>query len=51
MNRFDIDGLPARLEKAEIVTLRPLCMKAETEAGVEKEELAINEVSLLRQSR
>lgn len=51
MNNFNPDGVPERLREAEMVTLHPLRMKAVRESGTEQTALAINEVSLLRQSR
>ncbi len=51
MNAFGEAGLPARLAKAERVTLHPLRMLAKTVDGRESEGLAINEVSLYRQTR
>ena len=49
MNRFGEDSLFDRLNSADIVELKPLCMIAMTEAGNEAKALAINEVALLRQ--
>jgi NAD+ kinase len=51
MNRFDEDDLPTRLARAADVTLYPLRMKATTADGQHVEALAINEVSMLRQTR
>ncbi len=51
MNQFRPEDLIQRLERAETTTLHPLRMKALREAGTEQEAIAINEVSLLRQSR
>lgn len=51
MNAFREDDLTARLHRAQPVTLHPLRMIAETVAGREAEALAINEVSLLRETR
>ncbi len=51
MNAYDDDDLRARLKKAEEVRLHPLVMAAETLKGVRHKALAINEVSLLRQTR
>ena len=51
MNKYDEKGLPGRIRKAETVTVHPLKMTA---TGVDKRKktaLAINEVSLLRQTR
>lgn len=50
MNRFEPDGLQVRLASAEEVALHPLKMIVETESGDTSEALAINEVSLLRQT-
>jgi NAD+ kinase len=50
LNDYDEDQLAERLERAETVTLHPLRMRATLTAGPEQEGLAINEVSLLRQS-
>jgi NAD+ kinase len=51
LNSFAVEDLPARLSRAEVATLHPLRMKALREAGTEQEAIAINEVSLLRQTR
>lgn len=51
MNQYQEEGLPERLAAAQQVTLHPLRMHAETVAGQEADALAINEVSLLRESR
>lgn len=50
MNRYRVDGLAERLAQAQLVELSPLRMVAKTEAGNENQALAINEVSLLRQT-
>ncbi len=50
MNLYDSEGLLERLESAEEVSLHPLKMRVETESGDTSEGLAINEVSLLRQT-
>lgn len=50
MNRYEPDDLPARIEAAAASTLHPLRMTAESAAGT-VEALAINEVSLLRETR
>lgn len=49
MNHFSAEGLHERLGKARAAKIRPLKMKAQTPGG-EVEALAINEVSLLRQT-
>ncbi|MCG8355906.1 MAG: NAD kinase [Kiloniellales bacterium] len=51
MNQYREEDLPARLRKAEAVTLHPLRMEARCSDGERTQALAINEVSLLRQSR
>ncbi len=51
MNLYDEEDLPRRLGQAKTVTLHPLAMSARNLAGETLEALAINEVSLLRQSR
>jgi NAD+ kinase len=50
MNRYAAEGLLERLGAANAVALNPLLMLARTEAGSEVKALAINEVSLLRQT-
>ncbi len=50
MNEFSVDDLPARILAAQMETIRPLVMVADTESGQSFEALAINEVSLFRQS-
>lgn len=50
MNEFEVDGLPDRVAAAQLETIRPLAMRAESETGTFVEALAINEVSLFRQS-
>ncbi len=51
MNDFAEDDLPARIAAAGRAVIHPLQMDAWTEAGERFEGLAINEVSLLRQTR
>ena len=51
MNTYDEERLPERLAEAEEVILHPLRMTADTVGGETLEALAINEVSLLRESR
>jgi NAD+ kinase len=51
MNQYEEDRLPERLAVAQQVTLHPLRMNADTVAGRKADALAINEVSLLRESR
>lgn len=51
MNAFEPDGLLERLARAQPVRLNPLEMTAQDRAGREWKALAINEVSLLRETR
>ena len=50
MNRFEEDGLMQRLTAARAVNLNPLKMDVQTESGTTTSALAINEISLLRQT-
>jgi NAD+ kinase len=51
MNAPDLDGLPQRIAEAERAVIHPLAMKAEDNLGAIHHALAINEVSLFRQTR
>lgn len=51
MNTFDDDGLIDRLSRAEPIELHPLEMICTDAGGIEHSALAVNEVSLLRQTR
>lgn len=51
LNPYHTEDLPGRLARAQTVRLNPLRMKAVTMSGETAEELAINEVSLLRETR
>jgi len=51
MNQYGEDGLAERVAAAQQVTLHPLRMHADTAGGGKADALAINEVSLLRESR
>ncbi len=51
MNVYREHGLMERLARAQTVTLHPLRMKARDSDGGEVDALAINEVSLLRETR
>jgi NAD+ kinase len=51
MNEYDPEDLPARLAAARMAVINPLRMIATDLAGQRREALAINEVSLLRQTR
>jgi len=50
MNRYSEDDLPERLAAARKVSLNPLCMNVEAESGTSARAIAINEISLLRQT-
>jgi NAD+ kinase len=50
MNEFRPEGLMERLARAERATIHPLRMTAETLSGETVEAMAINEVSLIRQT-
>lgn len=51
MNRYGLEDIPGRLERAVATQLHPLRMFARTVDGHKHEALAINEVSLFRQIR
>jgi NAD+ kinase len=51
MNEYRPERLPERLAKAKAFTLHPLCMEVRTVSGQHLEVPAINEVSLLRETR
>jgi NAD+ kinase len=51
MNEWRIDGLRERLNRARAFTVAPLRMEAETVEGEHRSHPAINEVSLLRETR
>lgn len=51
MNEYKVTGLLQRIEKAETIDIHPLKMKAIDIHGNSHEHLAMNEVSLLRESR
>ncbi len=50
MNSYDEDDLLQRIEDADVTTLYPLRMEARRQSGEQLELLAINEVSMLRQT-
>jgi NAD+ kinase len=50
MNKYSEDDLLQRLDSASTVILNPLRMEVQTGAGTETSALAINEISLLRQT-
>ncbi len=51
MNNYNIKNLPSRIRKSVTINLHPLEMLAITETKKEVKAMAINEVSLLRQTR
>ena len=51
MNEFRVAGLKKRLEQSQAINLHPLRMSVTELNGKTREALAINEVSLLRQTR
>jgi len=51
LNKYREEGLPERLQAAHAVKINPLRMKVKTMAGKVLDELAMNEVSLLRETR
>jgi len=51
LNEYREEGLLERLQKSLSVKINPLRMKVKTTAGQFQDELAINEVSLLRETR
>ncbi|NOU05658.1 MAG: NAD kinase [Hyphomicrobiaceae bacterium] len=50
MNEYDENELPERIQRAEVSRIHPLAMTARTADGQTAKALAINEVSLFRQS-
>ena len=50
MNRYDDGDLPKRIQAAEVAPLHPLRMTATDRDNAVRANLAINEVSLLRQT-
>ena len=51
MNKFSIKNTIRNLSKAKMISISPLEMKVKNKKGLIKKTLAINEVSVLRQSR
>jgi len=51
MNPSDIDGLAEKIDAAEAAVIHPLAMSAQTIDGRTQTAMAINEVSLFRQTR
>jgi NAD+ kinase len=51
MNKFSLKNIVKNLSKAKIISISPLEMIVKTKNNLTKKSLAINEVSILRQSR
>ncbi|TAL30257.1 MAG: NAD kinase [Alphaproteobacteria bacterium] len=51
LNEYREKGLTERLDRAQTVKLNPLCMRVTTMTGRMRDALAVNEVSLLRETR
>ena len=51
MNKFDLKNLVARINKTKQIKVSPLSMNVTTKNNIKKKNIAINEISLLRQSR
>jgi NAD+ kinase len=51
MNKFDLNKLHKKINRAKLIKVSPLSMNVVTKRNVKKKAIAINEISLLRQSR
>ena len=51
MNKFSSKNTIKNLSKAKMISISPLEMKVKNKLGVERKSIAVNEVSILRQSR
>ena len=51
MNKFNKDKIYKKIFKAKKIKISPLTMSVKTKTGITKKGIAINEVSILRQSR
>jgi len=51
MNKFDINNLLKNISKAKIISISPLLMSVKTKRNKRIKEIAINDVSLFRQSK
>ena len=51
MNEYTPDDLPDRLNRAEPVSIRPLQMRATTISGEVLDAIAINDISLFRETQ
>ncbi len=51
MNKFELSKLHKKINKAKLIKVSPLSMNVITKRNIRKKAIAINEISLLRQSR
>ena len=51
MNKFELNKLHRKINRAKLIKVSPLLMNVVTKKNVKKKSIAINEISLLRQSR
>ena len=51
MNKFDLKKLIKKVNKSKLIKVSPISMNVTTKNNVKKRAIAINEISLLRQSR
>ena len=51
MNKYDIKKLVKRVNRSKLIKVSPLTMNVKTKNNIKKSAIAINEISLLRQSR
>ena len=51
MNKFSQNNILNNLKKAKLISISPLEMRVINKTGLSKTSIAINEVSILRQSR
>ena len=51
MNKFNVNKIIKNLQKAKIINISPLDMTAYTTNNIKKKVIAINEISLLRESK
>jgi len=51
MNKFELNKLHRKINRAKLIKVSPLLMNVITKRNVKKKGIAVNEISLLRQSR
>jgi len=51
MNKFDLKKLVKKVNKSKLIKVSPITMNVTTKNNIKKRAIAINEISLLRQSR